>query len=567
MRPCARLSLAALAASAFLLPTPSAGALNSTLESVSFEADGSSRHLAEAASWIPWPSRTVRNLEVVHNLCDPEWIEALEIAAREWTARSSTVNLRVTASNCISRDNADLSYIDNKIRVVYGTCGSGCCGKAGVSYSYRRRNGGLDITEYKALVRLDRKCFDDDYQHNAVGRQYLACHELGHAIGLGHNNDEYSCLAKFRRDNYLPGPDDIRILDNVLYADAGSSPTSIFNPRPPPPTPRPPTPRPPTPRPPTRSPLSPQPRPPTIWYTSSNTLTSVSGDCDLGQCGTCQGDCDSDRHCRNGLKCFFRSGNDPNPPGCQGQAISSVDYCYDPRSSPVFPSPTPRPPTPRPYTAPSGNTLDLVQGGNCDRGQCGQCQGDCDSDKHCKNGLKCFFRNRNAPNPPGCDGQATRSVDYCYDPFATALPSPTRAPPTPRPPTQRFPTPRPPTPRPPTQRPPTPRPPTQRQPRTRRPTYGLPQMGRNYNDGTVPYVLVSRRPPYEQCSNSRLCGICEGDCDNDSHCSGKLKCFIRHGSEAVPGCSGGNDKAGKDFCYDPNPSPVPYNSNDVWFSF
>ena len=130
-----------------------------------------------------------------------------------------------------------------------------------------------------------------------------------------------------------------------------------------------------------------------------------------------------------------------------------------------------------------------------------------------------------------------------------------------------YPTPRPPTPRSPTQRPPTPRPPTQRQPRTRRPTYGLPQMGRNYNDGTVPYVLVSRRPPYEQCSNSRLCGICEGDCDNDSHCSGKLKCFIRHGSEAVPGCSGGNDKAGKDFCYDPNPSPVPYNSNDVWFSF
>ena len=330
MRPCARLSLAALAASAFLLPTPSAGAFNSTLESlksVSFEADGSSRHLAEAASWIPWPSRTVRNLEIVHNLCDPEWIEALEIAAREWTARSSTVNLRVKAANCIWENNADLNYSkDSKIRVVYGTCNEGCCGKADVSYSYRTLHGELDVTDYKALVRFDRTCFGgDDYQHNAVGRQYLACHELGHALGLAHNNDQYSCMNVFHPNNYLPGPDDIRVLDNVLYAYGGYNP--IFNAKHLETAPRPPTPRP---------------------YTPPSTVSVVKdGNCDKGECGPCQGDCDSDKECRDGLKCFFRDGNDLIPPGCTGRAAKSVDYCYypfAPAPPPTLRSPTPKPP-------------------------------------------------------------------------------------------------------------------------------------------------------------------------------------------------------------------------------
>ena len=40
---------------------------------------------------------------------------------------------------------------------------------------------------------------------------------------------------------------------------------------------------------------------------------------------------------------------------------------------------------------------------------------------------------------------------------------------------------------------------------------------------------------------------CNGDCDDDSHCSGNLICFQRSGTEAVPGCSG-SAPAGVDFC-------------------
>merc|ERR1712032_1300585 len=32
--------------------------------------------------------------------------------------------------------------------------------------------------------------------------------------------------------------------------------------------------------------------------------------------------------------------------------------------------------------------------------------------------------------------------------------------------------------------------------------------------------------------------LCEGDCDNDSHCDTGLKCFQRSGTTTVPGCTG-----------------------------
>ena len=44
-------------------------------------------------------------------------------------------------------------------------------------------------------------------------------------------------------------------------------------------------------------------------------------------------------------------------------------------------------------------------------------------------------------------------------------------------------------------------------------------------------------------------GMCQGDCDKDSDCKAGLKCFQRDGDEAIPGCSG-NAKNGWDYCVD-----------------
>jgi len=45
-------------------------------------------------------------------------------------------------------------------------------------------------------------------------------------------------------------------------------------------------------------------------------------------------------------------------------------------------------------------------------------------------------------------------------------------------------------------------------------------------------------------------GECEGDCDTDDDCEGRLVCFQRDGGEPVPGCEG-NSRSRTDFCSKP----------------
>jgi hypothetical protein len=51
--------------------------------------------------------------------------------------------------------------------------------------------------------------------------------------------------------------------------------------------------------------------------------------------GKCQGDCDKNSDCQDGLKCFQRQGNEPVPgcytgPGGDTLSKQGVDFCYDP---------------------------------------------------------------------------------------------------------------------------------------------------------------------------------------------------------------------------------------------
>ena len=51
-------------------------------------------------------------------------------------------------------------------------------------------------------------------------------------------------------------------------------------------------------------------------------------------------------------------------------------------------------------------------------------------------------------------------------------------------------------------------------------------------------------------ANIKTLGMCEGDCDSDSHCESGLKCFQRDGKADVPGCVGGGagDRTNYDYC-------------------
>jgi hypothetical protein len=112
--------------------------------------------------------------------------------------------------------------------------------------------------------------------------------------------------------------------------------------------------------------------------------------------GQCEGDCDRDSDCVGRLKCFFRDSSKEKVPGCQIGGTGDVpiyDYCYDPDAE--YP---------------------LVSRGPGPNKLLGRCEGDCDQDSDCDEGLKCFGRDSSKEKVPGCLIGGTGDVptyDYC----------------------------------------------------------------------------------------------------------------------------------------------------------
>mmetsp|Transcript_618 Transcript_618/g.1297 ORF Transcript_618/g.1297 Transcript_618/m.1297 type:complete len:333 (+) Transcript_618:94-1092(+) len=231
--------------------------------------------------------------------------------------------MTIEDGGCNPEINSDLTFVDNQLHVVYGTCGPDCCGKADVEYNYRpAADGDIEITRYAALVRLDPTCFQSSTDDDPKQYMYLICHELGHALGLGHNTGAKSCLGIYDGStNYLPGQDDLDLLNTELFPkgetsaegveESGIAPLSAATPA--------------------ESPTS---SPTAIPISSDDDnpgiLTIIATkDCTQNECQLCQGDCDADSDCIDELKCFFRSDYEPIP-GCKGEGIVHKDYCYDP---------------------------------------------------------------------------------------------------------------------------------------------------------------------------------------------------------------------------------------------
>eukprot|EP00934_Nitzschia_sp_Nitz4_P005076 Nitzschia sp. Nitz4//NODE_293_length_29386_cov_71.949235//2837//4960//NITZ4_additional_000031-RA//-1//CDS//3329531815//5066//frame0 len=226
----------------------------------------------------------------------------------------------------------------------------------------------------------------------------------------------------------------------------------------------------------------------------------------------CTGDCDSDDDCEEGLVCFSRDRYE-EVPGCTGgsEDWSRTDYCTYPlaTSTPTgvpTKSPTSTPsvyqePTSSP--APSVKSLFLYKFNPPPEAfPLGFCEGDCDTDTDCADGLVCFQRGRYEA-VPGCDGgeEMYSRSDFCIiDPNLSSAPStqPSSSP-------------------------------------TASPTITLPSL--------VTYDGVN--PP----DDALPLGMCTGDCDSDIDCGEDLFCYERDAGERVPGCSGGYEElSGKDYC-------------------
>lgn len=110
--------------------------------------------------------------------------------------------------------------------------------------------------------------------------------------------------------------------------------------------------------------------------------------------GLCEGNCSLDEDCEGLLECFQRDGTEPVP-GCLGEGSSDTNYCaYRSSSSMLFLKGNGKNP-------PSNYPL-------------GRCEGDCDHDSDCDDGLTCFQRTSKMDEVPGCEGLPILSNDYCH---------------------------------------------------------------------------------------------------------------------------------------------------------
>jgi len=109
--------------------------------------------------------------------------------------------------------------------------------------------------------------------------------------------------------------------------------------------------------------------------------------------GECEGDCDENFDCDTGLKCFHRSSQYVAPPGCKKGGTWSYDFCVK-------------------------NEHLTHRGGSPDTSvvKLGECEGDCDFDRDCGEGLECYHRDSSDDVPPGCNKGGPGDVatfDYC----------------------------------------------------------------------------------------------------------------------------------------------------------
>eukprot|EP00956_Cyclotella_meneghiniana_P008557 scaffold11587_cov49-Cyclotella_meneghiniana.AAC.3 len=157
-----------------------------------------------------------------------------------------------------------------------------------------------------------------------------------------------------------------------------------------------------------------------------------------GECTMCQGDCNSDADCVDDLKCFSRGkGEVTAVPGCVGGGegdLPGMDYCYMPEP------PTTTTTTTTTEATTTTTTMESIEIANADAPElvfarecsaedpCDACEGDCDDDSDCANGLLCFSRIQGSVEfVPGCQGVGIPGMDFCYNPNGDIILPPTDA--------------------------------------------------------------------------------------------------------------------------------------------
>jgi len=219
--------------------------------------------------------------------------------------------------------------------------------------------------------------------------------------------------------------------------------------------------------------------------------------------GICEGDCNSDEDCEEGLYCFMKDESITSVPGCVGFDTSRTDFCIY-RNSLLDEGSLESTSTVSDFAKINEiSALPMLS-----PKKLGLCEGDCDSDEDCAEDLFCFIKDTGVLSVPGCNGFDMSRTDYCT--YKNMTTSSSSAPPA------------------------------------------------NYSSSSITLSDSSELPLLfayiENPPNisSLPLQLCQGDCDSDTDCANELICYMKPLNESlVPGCAGISITR-TDFCIDPN---------------
>jgi hypothetical protein len=182
---------------------------------------------ADATHYVGQHWYNDHGLPVVPHLRDHTtggWPAQVQAAQSEWSSRSSRVDFYY-----YQHDSGNTGYCDWNWLVTYGQfpnieiCNAWYGQPGWYGYFQPDQTGHLT----KGFIQFD----DADSPNDAGAKRYIACHELSHAIGLGHRASGSSCLNIAAPGHQHPDSHDIEMLDRniYLYLDGDARHDSCYN--------------------------------------------------------------------------------------------------------------------------------------------------------------------------------------------------------------------------------------------------------------------------------------------------------------------------------------------------